>query len=121
MPDLYRQIGGAPSVTLLVERLQEALLNDPSLNHFFKNSNLETHSDQLEKYITYLLGGSDEYVGKSMYDMHAHLDITHEDFAKLAEHVRHILEDFGVETTLINMILTGISYIESDIVKRQTV
>lgn len=107
---MYQTIGGDAGIKRVVDHFYERLWADPELRHYFDGIDREKLKRHQAQFLTFALGGGvDAYQGQSLGSAHAHLDITHEAFTKVAWHLTATLEELDVERSLI-MIING--YVE---------
>jgi hemoglobin len=104
---LYERIGGIYTITLIVNRFSDMVVENPKVGRGSKNSALnEWSTDKLDrlpglKYMRSLwmadvLGGPFEYDGKKMDEAHANLRIKPEEFDEVAAELRRALEYYNV-------------------------
>lgn len=100
MSTLYEKIGGKEAVNAAVDIFYGKVLADESINHFFKNVDMERQSRHQKMFLTYAFGGLPNYPGKGMRKAHAHLDLTEAHFSAVAGHLKATLEELNVPSDL---------------------
>ena len=112
---LFDKIGGEEVVDKLAMMFYIKVMNDPDLKHFFAGVDMLAQIMHQKKYITYVLGGSVDYKGKSLRDAHSHLSIKASDFDKTALHFVHSLIELELPINVRDEIMTIIETTRSEI------
>lgn len=102
MPSLYERLGGVYAIAAVVDDFIERIMVDPRLNANPKVD--EAHHRVSKAGFKYLVteqvcwasGGPQRYTGRSMYDSHAHLDITEAEWLAFLDDLRQTFDRFGV-------------------------
>jgi len=113
---IYAQIGGAPAVEAAIEQFYERVFDDPELKSFFKEERLPWLKKRQAQFLTQVLGGPQEYGGRSMVQAHAHLPIEARHFDLVAEHLIMTLHNLGVPPELIEEIVALVAPLKEQIV-----
>lgn len=103
---LFERIGGKDAVNAAVDLFYDKVLADPRIKHFFENVDMPRQISHMKAFLTYAFGGMDSYAGKNMRDAHAHLELSPEHFAAVAENLHGTLEELNVPEDLINEVMT---------------
>src|SRR5712692_7759796 len=101
-PSLYDRLGGVYAIAAVVDDFIDRIMDDPRLNANPKVN--EAHHRVSRAGFKYLVteqvceatGGRQRYTGRSMYDSHAHLDITEQEWQALLDDFQHTLDKFKV-------------------------
>lgn len=98
--DLYDLIGGRRTIWAATESFYDKVLEDDSLRHFFKRTDMAHLRSRQSMFISMLLGGRVVYTGKDIHEAHAYarnhgLNDTH--FDAFLKHFRAALEEVGVK------------------------
>ncbi|SES32053.1 group I truncated hemoglobin [Salisediminibacterium halotolerans] len=109
MASLYDRLGGKDAIAAAVDQFYEKVLADETVNHFFTNTDMEKQRDHQTKFLTYALGGPNEYGGTSMKKAHEGMNIQPEHFNAIAEHLADTLTELGVEQADIEAVMEKIS------------
>jgi hemoglobin len=99
---LYERLGGVYAIAAVVDDFIDRIMDDPRLNANPKVN--EAHHRVSRAGFKYLVteqvcqatGGPQRYTGRSMYDSHAHLDITEHEWQVFLDDFRRTLDKFGV-------------------------
>jgi hemoglobin len=102
MPSLYERLGGVYAIATVVDDFIDRIMDDPRLNANPRVN--EAHHRVAPAGFKYLVteqvcqatGGPQHYTGKSMYDSHAHLDITEQEWQAFLDDLRQTLDKFAV-------------------------
>lgn len=105
---LYEQLGGAAAVNVAVDIFYSKVLNDPRINHFFSNTNIERQAAKQKAFLTMAFGGPNHYKGTDMRRAHAHmvknLGLNDAHFDAVMEHLGSTLQELNVPTELIKQV-----------------
>jgi hemoglobin len=104
-PSLYERLGGVYAIAAVIDDLIDRVMDDPRLNAKPKVD--EAHHRVSRAGFKYLVtelvcsvtGGPQRYSGRSMYDSHAHLAITPDEWLAFLDDVRQSFDRFGVPET----------------------
>lgn len=102
MPSLYERLGGVYAIAAVVDDFIERIMVDPRLNANPKVD--EAHHRVSKAGFKYLVteqvcwasGGPQRYTGRSMFDSHAHLDITEAEWLAFLDDLRQTFDRFQV-------------------------
>ncbi len=97
--ELYELIGGKRTIWAATERFYDKVLEDDSLSHFFKRSDMAHLRSRQSMFISMLLGGRVVYTGKDIHDAHARArnhGLSDAHFDAFLKHFRAALEEVGV-------------------------
>ena len=102
---MYRQIGGAAGLKMVVDHFYERLWADPDLTSYFRGIDGNKLKQHQAQFLTYVLGGgASERSGVSLGAAHAHLRITDAAFSKVAWHLEMTLDELDVDRSLSKII-----------------
>jgi hemoglobin len=107
----YRQIGGAPAVRELVDRLYELLLVDPELAPYFEHVNLPQLKRHMVLLLIRVLGGPDEYEGRDLAAAHRHLGISREHYWRVSLYLYSVMFNMNVPMDIaqgVGAVLAGV-------------
>ncbi|AFY94924.1 group I truncated hemoglobin [Chamaesiphon minutus] len=99
---LYERLGGVYSIATVVDDFIDRIMVDPRLN---SNPLVDEAHHRVSpagfKYLVtemscWAIGGPQQYSGRSMYDAHAHLKITREEWAAFMEDLDATFDKFNV-------------------------
>ena len=99
-PSLYERLGGVYSIAPVVDDFIERIMDDPRLN---ANPKVDEAHHRVSRagfkyWVTemgcWASGGPQTYSGRSMYDSHAHLDITEDEWQIFLEDLGATLDRF---------------------------
>ena len=101
-PTLYERLGGIYAIAAVVDDFIDRIMDDPGLNANPKVD--EAHHRVSKAGFKYLVtemvgwatGGPQKYTGKSMYDSHAHLDITEGEWKIFMDDLTATFDKFSV-------------------------
>lgn len=117
-PSLYEVLGGEVSIEMVVETFYQRVLCDKRINHFFKDLDMDKQRQHQKAFISQLLEGPQHYSGRSMREVHAHLNLSEADFNAVAGHLVATLEHLKIPQVSIDTVINLIAGLEYDIVTR---
>jgi hemoglobin len=102
---LYERLGGVYAIATVVDDFIDRLMDDARLNANPKVN--EAHHKVARAGFKYLVseqvceatGGRQRYTGRSMYDSHADLEITEQEWQAFLDDFKQTLDKFGVPET----------------------
>ncbi|BDA50683.1 probable group 1 truncated hemoglobin GlbN at C-terminar half [Coccomyxa sp. Obi] len=103
---LYDRLGGLGAVQAAVDIFYKKVLGDVRVAHFFSGISMERLKAKQVKFLTYALGGEDEYIGKDPTVSHRRLHnekglrVMH--FHIVVGHLQDTLRELGVAEALID-------------------
>lgn len=106
---IFEQIGGDKAVEAAVDMLYEKLLDDPALEEFFLDIDMNRQRKKMRAFLTMALGGPNNYEGKDLRVAHARLvkrGLGGEHFAKTAGHLQDVLNELSVPKDIQNTIMS---------------
>jgi hemoglobin len=113
---IFDSIGGAPSVSVAVDKFYGQVLSDPQLAPYFAGVDLDRLKSHQRSFIAAAIGGPDIYRGRDMAVAHANLGITDPDFDAVVGHLVETLTELGVPNEIIAEIGGALAPLRSDIV-----
>ncbi|MDQ1910598.1 group 1 truncated hemoglobin [Paenibacillus sp. GD4] len=112
---LYEKLGGEETIGKVVDYFYELVLADETVNHFFNNTDMEKQRKHQTKFISFALGGPNQYSGLSMAKAHEGMNLQPAHFQAIATHLHDALAHFGVSAAEIDQILTRVASLKDDI------
>ena len=98
--DLYDTIGGRETIWAATGSFYRRVLEDETLRHFFKSTDMAHLVAGQSMFISMLLGGRVVYTGKKIDEAHAHarsLGLNDKHFDAFLKHFRAALDEVGVK------------------------
>ena len=101
-PSLYERLGGVYSIASVVDDFIDRIMSDPKLN---ANPLVDEAHHRVSKagfkylvteMVCWATGGPQQYSGRSMYDSHAHLNISREEWQVFLDDFQLSLDKFNV-------------------------
>jgi hemoglobin len=114
---IYDSIGGAPSVSIAVDKFYGRVLNDPQLAHYFAGVDIDKLKAHQRAFIAAAVGGPEIYRGRDMAAAHATLGIKDQDFDAVVAHLVATLAELGVPPETIADIGGALAPLRSQIVE----
>ena len=113
---IYDRLGGAEAIKATVEKFYQRVLDDPQLQPFFANADMDSLKAQQVRFFTQALGGPAEYKGRSMKEAHAPLAIEQRHFDLVAGHLMAALVSLSVPKLLMDEVVAVVAPLASEIV-----
>lgn len=117
MASFYEKYGGMETVSGIVHRFYERLLDDEATAHFFEGVKMERLISHQIEFIAHALGGPATVGVGSLAKAHQPLDITDADFDRVAAHLSETLYELGIEPADIEAILELVGTLRPQVVK----
>ena len=113
---LYRQLGGQPGLTQLMDDFMTRLLADKRMNPFFKDVDHPHVKAQLVAQFCEVSGGPCKLKGPDMKKAHEGMDITKGDFNALVEVLQDSMSAQGIAFSTQNKLLARLAPMHRDII-----
>lgn len=114
---LYEKIGGASTIGKVVDYFyDELVLKDETVNQFFKETDMDKQREHQTKFISFALGGPNQYSGESMAKAHQGMNLQPEHFGAIVKHLHDALAHYGVEEREIDQALSKVASLRDDII-----
>lgn len=115
MSTLYEKFGGEETIAKVVDYFYDLVLADDTVNHFFKNTDMQKQRQHQTKFISFALGGPNQYSGGSMEKVHTGMNLQPVHFDAIVTHLREALAHFGVGEADINEAIAKVETLRDDI------
>ncbi|OKH34226.1 group 1 truncated hemoglobin [Calothrix sp. HK-06] len=112
---LYDKLGAEKSIEKIVDDFYQYILADNTINHFFTNTDMEKQRRHQTAFISYALGGSKPYTGRSMEKAHTGLNIQPEHTDAVLMHLSNALAAHDVSPQQVSEIITQVSQLRQTI------
>ncbi|HZG58924.1 MAG TPA: group 1 truncated hemoglobin [Anoxybacillus sp.] len=112
---LYKKLGGEETIAKIVDYFYDLVLADDTVNHFFKNTDMEKQRQHQAKFISYALGGPNQYTGRSMAKAHEGMNIQPVHFDVIVKYLHDALAHFDVSEADIQAALSKVEALRDDI------
>ena len=114
---LYEKVGGEAAISKVVDYFyNELVLKDETVNQFFEHTDMEKQRSHQTKFISFALGGPNQYTGKSMAKVHQGMNLQPEHFQAIVTHLHDALAHFGVSEADIDQALSKVATLKDDII-----
>ncbi|MGY3717796.1 group I truncated hemoglobin [Sutcliffiella cohnii] len=118
-PTLYEKIGGEEAIETVVDYFyNELVLKDETVKHFFDETDMEKQRRHQTKFISFALGGPNQYTGKSMEKAHEGMDIQERHFEAIVKHLHAALAQFQVPVDDIEKALNKVGTLKDSILNK---
>ncbi|MED4228391.1 group 1 truncated hemoglobin [Neobacillus cucumis] len=114
--NLYEKLGGQEAIKKVVDYFyNELVLKDETVNQFFEHTDMEKQKSHQTKFISFALGGPNQYSGQSMAKAHQGMNLQPEHFNAIVNHLHKALAHYGVSGRDIDDALTRVASLKDDI------
>ena len=113
----YAAVGGGPAIAAVVDRFYGLVLDDDRLRGYFDGIEMARLKRHQVALVSQVMGGPVEYSGRDLRAAHAGMGVSRDDFGAVADHLVTALTEAGVESAIIDRVVTVIAGTESDIVE----
>ena len=118
---LFEKYGGKSTVEKMVKYFYEELvLKDSLVSGFFTKTDMELQKKRQTNFVTFALGGTDKYTGKTMKQSHQNMHIKNEHFYRIIDHLTTTFKVHGVDPQDIAAIQEKLNSFHDDIVEEPT-
>lgn len=93
---LFDRIGGAETISSLVDSFYQKVLADTELSNHFKNASMDKLLAMQKEFFSAATGGPLTYSGRPLRDVHRHMTISKREFGRFTEHLLDTLKEVGV-------------------------
>jgi hemoglobin len=114
--NLYEILGGKENIAKVVKDFYDRVLADDSLNFLFKNTDMDKQRAHMTAFLVFALGGPNQYSGRTIKESHEGLNITSEQFDKVAFHMIETLKSFNVAQEHIDAVIAKIAPLKEQVV-----
>ncbi|MFI8742827.1 group I truncated hemoglobin [Stutzerimonas zhaodongensis] len=115
---LFRQLGGEPGITRIVEGMLLRIARDPRIVEHFQAVDIQRVRDKLIERFCVEAGGPCTYTGDSMEESHKGLALTPSDFNALVEDLQAAMTDEGVSMPAQNRLLARLAPMRGQVIDR---
>ena len=118
---LYERIGGEAAVELAVDKFYDRILDDDSVNYFFKDTNMASQRKMQKQFLTLAFGGPHLFTGNIRTGHQRIVDkmgLTDVHFDKVLQHLRMTLKSLGVGASEIKEVGEIAESVRADVLSR---
>ncbi|WP_261305475.1 group I truncated hemoglobin [Paenibacillus andongensis] len=112
---LYDKLGGEEVISKVVDYFYTLVLADKTVEKFFLDTDMEKQRKHQTKFISFALGGPNQYSGSSMAKAHEGMNIQPEHFSAIVKHLHDALAHFQVSESDISEALSHVAPLKDDI------
>lgn len=112
---LFAQLGGDEALIAAVDKFYTKMEADPSVRDFFRASDMQLQRRHQKNFLTYNLGGPNNYTGRTMKDIHRNMGVTDAHFDTAKHHLKESLLELKVSQDLCNKTLAVVETLRADI------
>lgn len=115
---LFERIGAMQAVNAAVDIFYRKVVQDELVGHYFERVDMSAQSGKLKAFLAYAFGAPMKYSGKGMYEAHAHMPVTDEQFNAVAGHLVATLQELDVANEMIEEVVSIALSVKDQIVKK---
>jgi hemoglobin len=113
---LYEAAGGAGGLREAVDRFYGRVLADPVVAGRFEGVDMARLKRHQALLLAKVLGGPDEYDGRSLGDSHAGMGIAEGEYARVGEHLTTVLAELGAGEDVLAAVAATLAAVQPEIV-----
>lgn len=113
--NLFEELGGEEAVAKVVDYFYELVLEDDTVNHYFKDVDMVRQRAHQTKFISFALGGPNQYTGKAMAKVHEGMNKQPIHYDAIVKHLRNALLHFNVSEPDIETAIGKVETFRDDI------
>jgi hemoglobin len=117
-PSLFEQLGGSDQIEAMIAQFYDRIFSDESLRPMFANVDMDQLRRHQTLFISYAMGGPNEYRGRSMREAHKGLGITEDQLMSLIGHLVDTMVSFNVPAELNDLVTSQLVQLKDQIVER---
>ena len=110
------KLGKQEGITAVVDDFYRRVLDDPLLQAVFDSTDMEKLRCHQAAFITFAVGGPNDYTGNSMQKAHQGLNITGEQFQAVAHHLTEALKAFQASDEAIEQVIHTVASLKDDVI-----
>jgi hemoglobin len=115
MQNLYEKLGGESNIAKVVDDFYDMVLADETVNGFFEHTDMQKQREHQTKFISFALGGPNQYTGGAMAKVHEGMHLQPAHFDAIVKHLRTALEHAGVPQSDIAEAIGKVESLRGDI------
>jgi len=112
---LYDKVGGEEAIGKVVDYFYTLVLADETVKHFFEKTDMEKQRRHQTKFISFALGGPNQYTGLSMAKAHEGMNLQPVHFNAIVKHLHDALAHFNVSESDIQTVLNHVATLKDDV------
>lgn len=112
---LYEQLGGEEAIRTAVEIFYKKVLADDTVNHFFANTDMDKQRNHQTKFLSFALGGPNNYSGRSMEKAHEGMNLQPVHFDAIVTHLTNTLKELNVPEEGINAAISKVATLRESV------
>ncbi|MGW0435835.1 group I truncated hemoglobin [Micromonospora sp. NPDC003197] len=112
----YERIGGTPAVKTAVELFYDRVLADRDLVGYFGKTDMVEQRRHMVLMLTAVLGGPNNYTGRSLTEAHQPLNIPVEHYARVGQHLVATLTALGVPADVLADVQVVLAQVQDQVV-----
>lgn len=116
MQSLYDKYGGFPTVSAIVHDFYGRVLDSETLAHFFRNTDMRRLVEHQTAFFCKVLGGADNYKGRSLKEAHRGTGIDHAAFDEVVSILVDCLEDAGMADEDVRTVVGVLESVRTEVV-----
>lgn len=112
--NLYEKFGGTQGIQGIVDSFYQKVLGDPTINHFFANTDMEAQRRHQAAFLSFAFGGT-EYTGRRMEDAHRGMDLKPEHFDAVVNHLAVSLREQGAQESDVRTAMSKVETLRNSV------
>jgi hemoglobin len=117
-PSLFEQLGGSDQIEAMIAQFYDRIFSDESLRPMFANVDMVQLRRHQTLFISFAMGGPNQYRGRSMREAHKGLGITEDQLMTLVGYLVDTMVAFNVPAELNDLVTRQVLQLKDQIVER---
>lgn len=113
---LFERVGGQNRIGEMVEDFYSNIMKDDSLSSFFQNIDMDKQKNHQTHFLSFVMGGPNQYSGRTLAKAHEGVNATGEHFDSIIGHLQTTMEKHQMSKEEIDSVLKSIAQYKRDIV-----
>ncbi|MEM7522490.1 MAG: group 1 truncated hemoglobin [Pseudomonadota bacterium] len=105
---MFEKYGGFAAVSRIVLDFYERALDSDAIGEYFEDVDMKKLVDHQTKFVSSLLGGPASYTDERLKQIHAHLEISDDEFREMKDVFAETLSDHGMSAEDTAVVVAGV-------------
>lgn len=119
--NIFSKIGGAAIAHEVVDHFYDKVLADPTVNFFFKDTDMNVQRSKMKAFLSMALGGPVKYTGKDMRTAHTQLvrgGLRDSHFNTVSAHLLTALRECGVAESVCDQVASVAESVRNQVLNK---
>lgn len=108
MQSIFDRVGGMRTVSRVIRSFYASVMDDPSLESYFRGVDMSRLIDHQTKFVASVMGGPASFTDEHLARVHAHLKIDDPSFETVTMILREAMEDHDMSESDIGTVISAV-------------